>query len=106
MGELKFDVGRMKEINSRLDDIKEQLQQSSNEQTEEINTIVSNITGDLVQGVLKNYSSAITEITESTVKQIASMKEYLQGQIIAYSTTEQSGADSLADIQSQLSALQ
>ena len=66
MGEIKFDVARMKEINSRLTNITEQLNSSSSENGEELSNIVNNITGDEVISILKQYSQTNDYIIKNT----------------------------------------
>lgn len=106
MAELKFNVARMKEVNSRLEEISEQLTTSANENSDEISNITSNITGDEVVNVLKSYKETSDYVIKNTKTQIAQLKDYLQQQIIAYSTTEQSASDSLTDIQNMLNQIE
>ena len=106
MGEIRFDVARMKEVNSRLEEITEQLTSSAGENSSEIEIITNNITGDEVINALKNYRETSDSIITKTKTQLAELKQYLQEQIVAYTATEEAGSESLSDIQSILGQIE
>lgn len=106
MGELKFNAERMNEVLNRLDEIQEQLNSATNAESEKINSIASNITGDTVISTLKSYVETHVEVSNSTIKLLKEMQEYLRGQLTKYTQTEMEAKESLSDVQNILSQLE
>lgn len=106
MGELKFNAERMNEVLNRLDEIQEQLNSATNSESEKLNSVAANITGDTVISTLKSYAEKTLEVSKDTIKLMNEMKEYLSSQLTKYTATEMEAKESLSDVQSILSQLE
>ena len=106
MGEIKFNVTRMTEVQGRLDEIANQLTSSKSANTEALNAIKQEITGEEVKTIITSYVEKNDEVVMKTEKLIKELSTYLQGQINKYSTTEQAAAETLTDVKSILAGLE
>lgn len=104
--ELKFNATRMNEVLNRLDEIQEQLTTASNTNSEKLNSLAGNITGDAVVSTLKSYSEKTIEVSKEIINLTNQMKEYLNGQIAKYTATETHAKETISDVQGILSQLE
>lgn len=106
MGELLFNATRMNEVLNRLDEIQEQLTSASNANSEKLNSIAANITGETVVSTLKTYSEKTLTISKEIIRLTNEMKDYLNGQIKKYEATETEAKETLSDVQNILNQLE
>lgn len=105
MAEIKFTTERMKEVHERIDDIMTQLQTSRDSSNELLNSISSNVQSDNIKDILKSYVSTSSEKIDDTLKNLATLDEYLVGKIGSYSSIDEASVESISEVQSLLDQL-
>lgn len=105
MAEIKFTTERMKDVHERVDEMINQLQTTINSANEKLNTIANNIQSDNIKSTLSSYVSTTDEKTKQTVEDLKALDEYLLGKIGSYSAIDESGTESMSEVQSLLDQL-
>ena len=86
---IKFDVERMQEVSSQLDDIKTKLSTSMKAVQGNLTDLSNNIKGTTINKTLTRYKENNENVLDSILKNIESLRDYLEGQIASYNATEE-----------------
>ena len=100
MGEINFDITRMREVYQRIDEISEQLNSKINEDYQILQYISQKINSDSISSVLKKYAYSNKEKCDETISLLNSLKIYLSGQIASYSKANAAAQEGLNNINS------
>ena len=100
MGEINFDITRMREVYQRIDEISEQLNSKINEDYQILQYISQKINSDSISSILKKYAYSNKEKCDETRSLLNSLKIYLSGQIASYSKANTAAQEELNNINS------
>ena len=105
MATIRFDYEKMQQIQTKMQEAKDQLQQVLSVSQEKLEQIAKNIQSEIMTKTLLDYAQNSVERSQGMINRITKMDEFLSEQISAYKQADVTASETVTDVQKMLSQI-